>query len=106
MPTPIVPCTSMRGYSIVRDDTRAVQQPLTASAAASAMASPLGHLEREGQRWRRIRLARPLGPPPRPAAGGQLGARLLAIADAVVGAERDLLAVRQQDLLAALHHVL
>ena len=49
--------------------------------------------------------ARP-GPPALRFQGFKLSSRLLAIAQSVVSAERDLLAARKQKFLAALHQVL
>ena len=63
-------------------------------------------LEREregwGVKWKTLRLGFRSGPSP----GGQLRACLLAVTDAIVSAEGDLLAVGQQNIFTTLHHIL
>src|SRR5258708_2343440 len=62
--------------------------------------------EVEGDWLRRIRRPIPLRLQPRTLPRPKLRPRLLAVSDAVVGAEWNLFAARQQELLAALHHIL
>jgi len=61
-----------------------------------------GEREGWGVKWKTLRLRFRAGPSP----GGQLRACLLAVAHAIVSAEGDLLAVGQQSLFTALHHIL
>src|SRR5258708_10736213 len=63
-------------------------------------------MKRKRQWWRRIGRAISSSPMARSLACGKLLPRLLTVADTVVGTERNLLAIRQEDFLTALHHVL